>query len=151
MLFSTPDTIYTFMTSRTLTSISTRWGWIHFLPNVHIPDRFKDQLSDKRWNDHLEYLPAPGIKARADWYFLLLPEFFLVLHCSSYPSISMTSSAVVPSNDVLSWTNQDGRESILFNSWGILYRFQVQFFTLWHSQVAHRLLFFSDHYCIEWA
>ena len=25
---ATPD-IYTFMSSRTLTSISTRWGWIH--------------------------------------------------------------------------------------------------------------------------
>ena len=37
----------------------------------------------------------------------------------------MSSSAVAPSNDVLSWTNQDCRESILFNSWGILYRFQV--------------------------
>lgn len=29
------------------------------------------------------------------------------------------------SNDVLSWTNQDCRESQLFNSWGTLYRFQV--------------------------
>ncbi|KAF8974391.1 hypothetical protein BDZ97DRAFT_1911581 [Flammula alnicola] len=29
------------------------------------------------------------------------------------------------SNDVLSWTNQDSRESTLFNSWGILYRFQT--------------------------
>jgi len=36
----------------------------------------------------------------------------------------MTSSAAAP-NDVLSWTNQDCRESILFNSWGILYRFQT--------------------------
>ena len=30
-----------------------------------------------------------------------------------------------PSNDILSWTNQDARESVLFNAWGILYRFQV--------------------------
>jgi hypothetical protein len=30
------------------------------------------------------------------------------------------------SNDVLSWTNQDPRESVLFNSWGVLYRFQVR-------------------------
>ena len=29
------------------------------------------------------------------------------------------------SNDILSWTNQDPRESQLFNSWGVLYRFQV--------------------------
>ncbi|KIK08409.1 hypothetical protein K443DRAFT_672432 [Laccaria amethystina LaAM-08-1] len=29
------------------------------------------------------------------------------------------------SNDVLSWTNQDPRESVLFNSWGVLYRFQT--------------------------
>ncbi|KAL0949614.1 hypothetical protein HGRIS_009660 [Hohenbuehelia grisea] len=34
----------------------------------------------------------------------------------------MSSSA---SNDVLSWTNQDPRESSLFNSWGVLYRFQT--------------------------
>ncbi|KAH7920268.1 hypothetical protein BV22DRAFT_813664 [Leucogyrophana mollusca] len=29
------------------------------------------------------------------------------------------------SNEVLSWTNQDPRESQLFNSWGVLYRFQT--------------------------
>ncbi|KAF9008874.1 hypothetical protein BDQ17DRAFT_1349113 [Cyathus striatus] len=29
------------------------------------------------------------------------------------------------SNDILSWTNQDPRESQLFNSWGVLYRFQT--------------------------
>ncbi|KAF8232428.1 hypothetical protein L208DRAFT_1436264 [Tricholoma matsutake] len=29
------------------------------------------------------------------------------------------------SDDVLSWTNQDPRESQLFNSWGVLYRFQT--------------------------
>jgi hypothetical protein len=31
----------------------------------------------------------------------------------------------VASNDILSWTNQDPRESQLFNSWGVLYRFQT--------------------------
>lgn len=30
-----------------------------------------------------------------------------------------------PSNDILSWTNQDARESVLFNAWGALYRFQT--------------------------
>ena len=30
-----------------------------------------------------------------------------------------------PSNDILSWTNQDARESVLFNAWGVLYRFQT--------------------------
>jgi len=30
------------------------------------------------------------------------------------------------SNDILSWTNQDPRESQLFNLWGVLYRFQVR-------------------------
>ncbi|KII95342.1 hypothetical protein PLICRDRAFT_34188 [Plicaturopsis crispa FD-325 SS-3] len=30
-----------------------------------------------------------------------------------------------PNNDILSWTNQDPRESQLFNSWGVLYRFQT--------------------------
>ncbi|PPQ74905.1 hypothetical protein CVT26_011400 [Gymnopilus dilepis] len=29
------------------------------------------------------------------------------------------------SDDILSWTNQDSRESVLFNSWGVLYRFQT--------------------------
>lgn len=29
------------------------------------------------------------------------------------------------SDDVLSWTNQDPRESQLFNSWGVVYRFQT--------------------------
>ncbi|EGO01780.1 hypothetical protein SERLA73DRAFT_85661 [Serpula lacrymans var. lacrymans S7.3] len=33
--------------------------------------------------------------------------------------------ASASSNDVLSWTNQDPRESQLFNSWGVLYRFQT--------------------------
>ncbi|KAG5648666.1 hypothetical protein DXG03_000012 [Asterophora parasitica] len=30
-----------------------------------------------------------------------------------------------PPDDILSWTNQDPRESQLFNSWGVLYRFQT--------------------------
>ncbi|KAJ7068105.1 hypothetical protein C8F01DRAFT_590354 [Mycena amicta] len=29
------------------------------------------------------------------------------------------------SDDILCWTNQDPRESVLFNNWGILYRFQT--------------------------
>jgi hypothetical protein len=35
--------------------------------------------------------------------------------------------ASIPSapDDILSWTNQDPRESQLFNSWGPLYRFKV--------------------------
>ena len=40
------------------------------------------------------------------------------------------------SNDVLSWTNQDPRESVLFNSWGVLYRFQVR--------VIHQHCFFNS-------
>ena len=38
------------------------------------------------------------------------------------PSTQMSSTS---SNDILSWTNQDPRESVLFNSWGVVYRFQV--------------------------
>lgn len=38
------------------------------------------------------------------------------------------------SNDILSWTNQDPRESQLFNSWGVLYRFQVRILILHHGQ-----------------
>ena len=30
------------------------------------------------------------------------------------------------SDDIFSWTDQDPRESQLFNSWGVQYRFQVR-------------------------
>lgn len=30
-----------------------------------------------------------------------------------------------PSDDILSWTANDPRESKLFNSWGVLYTFKV--------------------------
>ncbi|KAG7097152.1 hypothetical protein E1B28_004530 [Marasmius oreades] len=33
--------------------------------------------------------------------------------------------AAAAPDDILSWTNQDPRESQLFNSWGVLYRFQT--------------------------
>jgi hypothetical protein len=40
--------------------------------------------------------------------------------------MSTTAQATLPSpTDVLSWTNQDPRESQLFNNWGVLYRFQT--------------------------
>lgn len=42
------------------------------------------------------------------------------------------------SNDVLSWTNQDSRESALFNSWGVVYRFQVGY-NVAHPWVATML------------
>jgi len=49
------------------------------------------------------------------------------------------------SNDILSWTNQDPRESSLFNSWGVLYRFQTvvgptgqSVTTLWRSIRANK-------------
>ncbi|KAK0490700.1 hypothetical protein IW261DRAFT_1323378 [Armillaria novae-zelandiae] len=45
-----------------------------------------------------------------------------------------------PPDDILSWTNQDPRESQLFNSWGVVYRFQTtvnpngqSVTTLWRS------------------
>lgn len=41
------------------------------------------------------------------------------------PPLPSDLSMSTASNDVLSWTNQDPRESQLFNSWGVLYRFQV--------------------------
>ncbi|CAA7259517.1 unnamed protein product [Cyclocybe aegerita] len=37
----------------------------------------------------------------------------------------MASVTAASPNDILSWTNQDSRESVLFNAWGILYRFQT--------------------------
>jgi len=37
------------------------------------------------------------------------------------PPTFMTSDQI----DVLSWTSQDPRQSLLFNSWGVLYRFHV--------------------------
>ena len=42
----------------------------------------------------------------------------------NYQNISLTSS--FPLDDVLLWTNQDPRESVLFHSWGIFYRFKVR-------------------------
>jgi hypothetical protein len=30
-------------------------------------------------------------------------------------------------NDVLAWTSQDPRQSLLLNTWGVVYRFQVRF------------------------
>lgn len=46
----------------------------------------------------------------------------------SSPRPLMTTSPSYPAaaDDILSWTNQDCRESVLFNSWGVLYRFQVR-------------------------
>jgi hypothetical protein len=46
--------------------------------------------------------------------------------------------------DVLSWTNQDPRESQLFNSWGVLYRFKVRCLSItmdhFHFHLDRRLL-----------
>ncbi|KIM45993.1 hypothetical protein M413DRAFT_16775 [Hebeloma cylindrosporum] len=42
---------------------------------------------------------------------------------NSQQNFPLAAVAAAP-NDILSWTNQDSRESILFNSWGVLYRFQ---------------------------
>ncbi|KAF7355184.1 hypothetical protein MSAN_01434100 [Mycena sanguinolenta] len=59
------------------------------------------------------------------------------------------------SNDTLSWTNQDPRESVLFNSWGIMYRFQTtvsasgqSVTTLWRAIRANK----EDRVAkLEWA
>jgi hypothetical protein len=46
-------------------------------------------------------------------------------------------------DDILSWTNQDTRESVLFNSWGVLYRFQVRII----APRAHTFIYdFSFHF-----
>jgi hypothetical protein len=58
-------------------------------------------------------------------------------------------------NDVLSWTNQDPRESQLFNTWGVLYRFATvvgnsgqSTTTLWRAVRANR----EDRVAkLEWA
>lgn len=48
------------------------------------------------------------------------------------------------SSEVLSWTNQDPRESQLFNSWGLLYRFKVSCLSIavdhFHFHLDRRLL-----------
>jgi len=41
----------------------------------------------------------------------------------SQQNFPLAAVAAAP-NDILSWTNQDARESVLFNSWGVLYKFQ---------------------------
>ena len=43
---------------------------------------------------------------------------------NSQQNLPLVAVAAAP-NDILSWTNQDSREGVLFNSWGVLYRFQV--------------------------
>lgn len=58
-------------------------------------------------------------------------------------------------DDILSWTNQDPRESQLFNSWGVLYRFQTNvnpngttITTLWRAIRANK----EDRVAkLEWA
>ncbi|KAH7887913.1 hypothetical protein F5I97DRAFT_1926321 [Phlebopus sp. FC_14] len=58
-------------------------------------------------------------------------------------------------NDVLSWTNQDPRESQLFNTWGVLYRFSTvvsangqSTTTLWRAVRANK----EDRVAkLEWA
>ncbi|EIW82204.1 hypothetical protein CONPUDRAFT_143674 [Coniophora puteana RWD-64-598 SS2] len=58
-------------------------------------------------------------------------------------------------DEVLSWTNQDPRESQLFNSWGVLYRFQTivgpngqSVTTLWRTVRANK----EDRVAkLEWA
>ncbi|KIY49548.1 hypothetical protein FISHEDRAFT_58416 [Fistulina hepatica ATCC 64428] len=60
-----------------------------------------------------------------------------------------------PPSDVLSWTNADPRESKLFNSWGVLYRFQTTISangssvtTLWRAIRANK----EDRVAkLEWA
>ena len=48
------------------------------------------------------------------------------LHSPSPPTpLQSDLNMYTASTDVLSWTNQDPRESQLFNLWGMLYRFQV--------------------------
>jgi hypothetical protein len=48
----------------------------------------------------------------------------------SQQNFPLAAVAAAP-NDILSWTNQDARESLLFNSWGVLYRFQVYILRVW--------------------
>ncbi|TFK76089.1 hypothetical protein BDN72DRAFT_366084 [Pluteus cervinus] len=60
-----------------------------------------------------------------------------------------------PTIEILSWTNQDPRESQLFNSWGVLYRFQTHVnnlgsttTTLWRAVRANK----EDRVAkLEWA
>jgi len=42
---------------------------------------------------------------------------------------------IAANNDILSWTNQDPRESILFNAWGVVYRFTVSSVYEWIPSV----------------
>jgi len=51
---------------------------------------------------------------------------------NSQQNFPLAAVAAAP-NDILSWTNQDSRESVLFNSWGVLYRFQVCVHRMWKS------------------
>jgi hypothetical protein len=54
----------------------------------------------------------------------------------SQQNFPLAAVAAAP-NDILSWTNQDSRESVLFNSWGVLYRFQVCIACGNYGEIAH--------------
>lgn len=76
----------------------------------------------------LPYHELLRIKPEKLWTFLFCQSICLT------PILTLYSMSTA-SNDVLSWTNQDPRESVLFNSWGVLYRFQVR--------VIHQHCFFN--------
>jgi len=67
-----------------------------------------------------------GANAELVWPSSLTVYKFPKRPCLSTNIYFLCFSMTTASNDILSWTNQDPRESQLFNSWGVLYRFQVR-------------------------
>jgi len=67
-----------------------------------------------------------GINAELEQPPSLTVYKFPTRTCSSTNIYCLCFSMTTASDDILSWTNQDPRESLLFNSWGSLYRFQVR-------------------------
>ena len=66
-------------------------------------------------------------------------------HAATNIGNPMLGPTNIPHNgEFLSWTNQDPRESQLFNSWGVLYRFNVRCLSIavdyFHFHLDRRLL-----------
>lgn len=70
-------------------------------------------------------LQSPGYKSgtllRSHLYHP--PLYHLPALPSSHLLVTLKKMSAAP--EILSWTNQDPRESQLYNTWGVLYRFQV--------------------------
>ena len=60
------------------------------------------------------------------------------LHGIQSPPSAHTTAMSSAANEILSWTSKDPRQSQLFSSWGIVYRFQVCFRRVSRRNTSYR-------------